>query len=104
MATVNNFNSKITNLVIGTQIIGSSNEKWAIQVNQKLDTIQKRLEEDESICKKDAIAGALAVNDLKSNLNSKEFDQSKVGKSLAVLGSISTIGSFVNDLISLINS
>ncbi|MFZ6843645.1 hypothetical protein [Undibacterium sp. RuTC16W] len=104
MATINNFNSKITNLVIGTQINSSSNETRKVQIKQKLDEIQRKLEEDDTICKKDAMEGALAVSDLKGILNSKDFDKSKISKSLSILGNISTVGSFVKDLILLINS
>ncbi|MDY7539759.1 hypothetical protein QN395_05460 [Undibacterium sp. RTI2.2] len=103
MATINNFNSTVSNQIIGNQtntnLVKDNNDL----ILEKLELILKKIDADSEVTKSQAIKASIAISDIKRSIESKDKDKTIIDRSLANLGSIATIGSFVQQISSLIN-
>ena len=103
MANFNNFNSTITNQIIGNQINTTQPKDKNDLIFEKLELILKKIDEDSAISKSEAIKASIAISEIKRSIESKNIDKSLIERSIATLGSISSIGSFAQQISAIIN-
>ncbi|RCS59243.1 hypothetical protein [Parvibium lacunae] len=95
MASINNYNSTITNQVIGTQI--NNNQKQSINLDDLKEILEKlkvHIQESDTVNKKNALVLQQAIYDLSYEIKQAQPNHSKIEQLLAVfvnLGSLPTI-------------